>query len=106
MCPAIARQLSSMRKGEMPVVDSAVLDSLPPAERNPGAARAVFFQAFVRLWRRLSPRQREVIELLYVKDLSEPEVGRRLRISQPMVFKHHRRALRKITVEGVIGNRE
>ena len=100
LCPAIARQLPSMRKGEMAVRDIAMLDRLPAPERSPGAGRALFFQRFLRLWQRLSPRQREVIVLLYVKGFSEPRAACRLGISQPMVVKHHRRALRKITAQG------
>ena len=105
MCPAVARQLPSMRKGEMPLVDSAVLSNMVLPERDPGAACALFFQRFVRLWQRLSPRQRDVVELLHVNGFSTWKASRSLGMSQTMVRSHYRRALRKIGSEEVLKNR-
>ncbi|MEN3203306.1 MAG: sigma-70 family RNA polymerase sigma factor [Atribacterota bacterium] len=46
----------------------------------------------------LSPKQREVVELLFYKGVSEGEAAKRLQISRRSVRVHKRRALAKLRV--------
>jgi len=100
-CPELERHLPSMRRGEMPVWNPTVMDALPaPETHRPGTTERVF-QLLCRHWHVLTPRQQEVLLLLYVEGLTESEAGRRLGISQPMVYKHRRRALARISQRGL-----
>ena len=106
LCEAMAARLPSMRKGEMALVDSRVLDALPQLGREPAGTRAAIVQRLAANWSALSPRQREVVELVYFQGLTETAAAGRLGISQPMVFKHRRRALAKLVSGEVMENRE
>jgi RNA polymerase sigma factor (sigma-70 family) len=44
----------------------------------------------------LTEREKQIIDLTYRENLTEVEIARRLKISQPMVSRHHSKALQKL----------
>jgi RNA polymerase sigma factor (sigma-70 family) len=60
---------------------------------------AISDDALLAAFRKLTDRQREILDLAYVKEMSDTEIAKILRVSQQAVSKSHRNALARLREE-------
>jgi RNA polymerase sigma factor (sigma-70 family) len=60
---------------------------------------AISDDALLAAFRRLTDRQKEILDLAYVKEMSDTEIAKVLRVSQQAVSKSHKNALARLREE-------
>jgi RNA polymerase sigma factor (sigma-70 family) len=77
------------------IPDSGELVTLPEQSLED----AISDDALLAAFRKLTDRQREILDLAYVKKMSDTEIAKVLRVSQQAVSKSHRNALARLREE-------